>query len=155
MPYVGWSSRPGRRCGLSRKCLRFLPLPATRQPASLRPVEHAGGCCDSVSIRFVQHFLSRPTGSICVTAQWEETAKRTGIPQAIVSDHGSDVKKGSEQFAAEHPGSVTIHDAAHFGAILRKRRLEAHPQWSRLITRLGQLRRRSELTYPLRLFLCG
>ena len=73
-----------------------------------------------------------------VTAQLNETAKRTGIPRAIVSDHGSDVKKGSEQFAAEHPGSVTIYDAAHFGAILLKRRLEAHPQWSRLITRLGQ-----------------
>lgn len=38
-----------------------------------------------------------------VAAQLEQAAKRTGIPRQIVSDHGSDVKKGGQLFAQQHP----------------------------------------------------
>ncbi len=73
-----------------------------------------------------------------VAAQREEATKRTGIPRQIVSDHDSDVKQGSELFATQHPQTVVTYDAAHHGAIVLKKRLEAHPRWAALITRLGQ-----------------
>jgi hypothetical protein len=55
----------------------------------------------------------------------EQTSRRTEIPREIVSDHGSDVKKGSELFAARHAQTQVVYDAAHHGAGVLKRRLEA------------------------------
>ena len=41
--------------------------------------------------------------------------------------------------AVDHQaGCVLTYDAAHHGAIVLKKRLEAHPRWAALITRLGQ-----------------
>ena len=85
--------------------------------------------------------IEHSTGDV-VAAQLEEATKRTGIPRQVVSDHGSDVKKGSELFAAQHPQTAVTYDAAHHGAIVLKKRLEAHPRWAALITRLGQTKAR-------------
>ena len=70
-----------------------------------------------------------------VAGQLEQTARRTGIPREIVSDHGSDVKKGSELFAARHAQTQVVYDAAHHGAGVLKRRFEADARWADLITR--------------------
>ena len=87
------------------------------------------------------HPVRHSTGVI-VAEQLAEAARRVGIPRGITSDHGSDVKKGCELFAAEHPQTAVLSDAAHRGACLLKRRLEAHPQWAMFLTRLGQVRAR-------------
>ena len=89
--------------------------------------------------------IEQSTGEV-VAAQLEEAAKRTGIPRQIVSDHGSDVKKGSELFAAQHPQTAVTYDTAHHGAIVLKKRLEAHPLWAALITKLGQTKARIQQT---------
>lgn len=85
--------------------------------------------------------IEQSTGEV-VTAQLEEAAKRTGLPRQIVSDRGPDVKKGSELFAARHPQTAVTYDIAHHGAIVLKKRLEAHPRWSALITKMGQTKAR-------------
>jgi hypothetical protein len=77
------------------------------------------------------------TGEI-VVEQLEEVTHRTGIPRQITSDHGADVKKGSELFATRHAGVALVWDAAHHGACLLKRRLEADPRWPTFVARLGQ-----------------
>jgi len=77
------------------------------------------------------------TGEI-VAEQLEEVAARTGIPRQIVSDRGSDVKKGGELFAARHAGIALLADAAHHGACLLKRRLKPDSHWSAFVARLGQ-----------------
>ena len=87
----------------------------------------------------------RSTGEIVAT-QLEQTAARTGIPRQIVSDHGSDVKKGSQLFAERHPGIVVTYDAAHHGALVLQRRLEADPQWADFVARLGQVKARLQQT---------
>ena len=81
-----------------------------------------------------------------VAAQWEQAAKRTGIPRQIVSDHGSDVKKGGELFAQQHPDTVVTYDAAHHGAIVLQRRLETDARWSEFISRLGAVKARIQQT---------
>jgi hypothetical protein len=81
-----------------------------------------------------------------VAKQLEQTAERTGIPRQIVSDHGSDVKKGSELFAALHPQTLVVCDAAHFGARVLKRRFESDARWADLIQKLGQTRARIQQT---------
>ena len=87
----------------------------------------------------------RSTGEI-VAAQLEKAAARTGNPRQIVSDHGGDVKKGSELFAQRHPDTVVTYDAAHHGAIVLQRRLEADPRWPEFIARLSQVKARIQQT---------
>jgi hypothetical protein len=81
----------------------------------------------------------RSTGEI-VAAQLEQAAQRTGVPRQIVSDHGSDVKKGSEWFVQRHPDTVVTYDASHHGAIVLQRRFEADPRWSEFVAQLGQVK---------------
>jgi hypothetical protein len=87
----------------------------------------------------------RSSGEI-VAAQLEQAAERTGFPRQIVSDHGSDVKKGSERFAQRHPNTAVTYDAAHHGAIVLQRRFEADPRWSEFVARLGQVKARIQQT---------
>ena len=89
--------------------------------------------------------VEQSTGKI-VQQQLEETARRTGIPRQIVSDHGSDVKSGSELFAAEHPRTAVLYDAAHHGACVLKRRFEHDPRWTDFLARLGQTKSRIQQT---------
>jgi hypothetical protein len=79
------------------------------------------------------------TGEI-VAAQLEQAALRTGIPRQIVSDGGSDVKKGAEQFARSHRQTVVTYDAAHHGAIILKRCFKNDANWLDYIGRLGQVK---------------
>jgi hypothetical protein len=83
--------------------------------------------------------VEQSTGEI-VDAQLEQATLRTGIPRQIVSDGGSDVKKGAALFAGRHPETTVTYDAAHHGAIVLKRRFEDDPQWSQYIGRLGQVK---------------
>jgi hypothetical protein len=80
------------------------------------------------------------SSSAIVAAQLEQAAERTGFPRQIVSDHGGDVKKGSELFAQRHPNTVVTYDAAHHGAIVLQRRFEADQRWSEFVARLGRVK---------------
>jgi hypothetical protein len=83
--------------------------------------------------------VEQSTGEI-VDAQLEQASLRTGIPRQIVSDGGSDVKKGAALFARRHPETTVTYDAAHHGAIVLKRRFENDPRWSEYIGRLSQVK---------------
>ena len=89
--------------------------------------------------------VEQSTGKI-VQQQLEETARRTDIPWQISSDHGSDVKSGSELFAAEHPETAVLYDAAHHGACVLKRRFEHDARWTDFLARLGQTKSRIQQT---------
>ena len=89
--------------------------------------------------------VEHSTGKI-VQQQWEETARRTGIPRQIVSDHGRDVKSGSELFAAEHPRTAVLYDAAHHGACVLQRRFEHDTRRTDFLARLGQTKSRIQQT---------
>jgi hypothetical protein len=89
--------------------------------------------------------VEQSTGEI-VDAQLEQATRRIGIPRQIVSDGGSDVKKGAALFAGHHPETAVTYDAAHHGAIVLKRRFEDDPQWSEYIGRLGQVKSRIRQT---------
>jgi hypothetical protein len=89
--------------------------------------------------------VEQSTGEI-VDAQLEPATLRIGIPRQIVSDGGSDVKKGAALFAGRHPQTAVTYAAAHHGAIVLKRRFEGDPQWSEYIGRLGQVKSRIQQT---------
>lgn len=83
--------------------------------------------------------VEQSTGEV-VAAQLKQASLRTGIPRQIVSDGGSDVKKGASLFAADHPQTAVTYDAAHHGAIVLKRLLEKDTHWSPFIVRLSQVK---------------
>ena len=87
----------------------------------------------------------RSTGEI-VDVQLEQVAERTGLPRQIVSDHGGDVKKGSELFSQRHLDTVVTYDAAHHGAIVLQRRFAADTRWSEFVARLGKVKARIQQT---------
>jgi hypothetical protein len=89
--------------------------------------------------------VEQSSGEI-VDAQLQQATQRIGIPRQIVSDGGSDVKKGAALFAARHPETAVTYDAAHHGAIVLKRRFQGDAQWSEYIGRLGQVKSRIQQT---------
>ena len=97
-------------------------------------------------LRLLALIPTEQSNGAIVRQQLEETSRRTGIPREIASDHGSDVKFGSELFAAEHPQTVVIYDMAHHGACVLKRRLEKDARWAGFLAKLGQTKLRIQQT---------
>lgn len=124
--------------GETKVCV-VLGLRLSESPLPLRALRHE----DVRTLAIIP--VKRSTGEI-VAGQFEEVAKRTGIPRAIVSDRGSDVKKGGELFTVQHPGVALIYDAAHRGACLLQRRLESDDRWSEFVGLLGQTKSRIQQT---------
>lgn len=89
-----------------------------------------------------------------VERELEVAALRTGVPRLIVSDQGSDLVKGTRDYAHWRPQVARVADAAHFGANLLQKSWEAQPQWSSFLQKLqetaAKLRQSSqaELTAP-------
>ncbi len=70
----------------------------------------------------------------------EEATKRTGVPRAIVTDHGSDLYGGVQLFQVRHPETAELYDVKHKAACLLKHRLEHEPRWKEFQTKVGQTR---------------
>ncbi len=61
--------------------------------------------------------------------QLEQTIEQTGIPREIIGDHGSDLKKGIDEFCKEHPQTSYIHDIKHKTALILKHEFEKDEVW--------------------------
>lgn len=70
----------------------------------------------------------------------EAASQRTGVPRAIVDDHGSDVAGGVSFFQERHPETADLYDAKHKAACLLKHRLEKNPRWQEFNNKIGQTR---------------
>lgn len=81
--------------------------------------------------------------SVTPKATWEitynallETSRQTGIPAEIISDHGADVKKGTEEFCKQNPSTHYVYDVTHMIACILKSMLLSQPEWEKFIKRL-------------------
>lgn len=75
-----------------------------------------------------------------VDAALETAIARTGVPRAIISDHGAELTGGAELFRERHPQTSEIYDAKHKAACVLKRRLEHDPRWATFQTQVGRTR---------------
>jgi len=104
--------------------LNALPAPGTPlrlqdlQPLNFFPVTHSDQ-------RIVQQ-------------QLEATVRRTGVPRAILSDHGGDLQAGVNRFCQAHPETCPLYDIAHKAAKLLESRLKKDAQWKSFCTEVGQ-----------------
>jgi hypothetical protein len=73
-----------------------------------------------------------------VATELEKATSRTGTPRLIVSDHGSDLKKGVEQFQKDHRDTAYVHDVVHHGANVLENRWERDLRWHELLSQFKQ-----------------
>ena len=81
-----------------------------------------------------------------VYQQLEAAAARTGVPRAIVSDGGRDLRKGVNQFREGHPDTVWLYDVKHKTACLLKHELERDKAWQAFVGEVNQFKQRVSVT---------
>jgi hypothetical protein len=114
------------------KCLVILGIRTSNLPPG-RPLTHH----DMEPIALVPMINStRQTVAVCL----EQAVARTGVPRAILTDHGTDLHGGIEIFRGRHPETVEIYDLKHKAACLLRARLERDPRWKEYTGRLGTTR---------------
>jgi hypothetical protein len=89
---------------------------------------------------------TKETVAVCL----EEAVAQTGVPRAILSDHGSDLHGGIEIFREAHPETIELYDITHKAACLLKARMEGDVRWKAYASQLGQTKfalQQTELAY--------
>jgi len=65
-----------------------------------------------------------------VYQQLEQAVAKTGVPRAIISDHGTDLNAGVEKFCQQHPQTSAFYDMKHRTAVVLKRELHQDVDWN-------------------------
>jgi hypothetical protein len=107
----------------SLKCLVVLGISADVFAKLNRPLQH----CDVDVLALVPTEVSN--GAV-VNDQLKEVARRRGVPSAILSDCGSDLKKGVELFRQAHPETIPLYDIVHLACRLIWKRMGAEDRFS-------------------------
>jgi hypothetical protein len=81
-----------------------------------------------------------------VCEELQRTAARYGVPRAIVSDGGSDLRRGVALFRGEHPQVTHSNDIKHKTALLLKKEMERDPAWAQYVSQANLARHGLTLT---------
>ena len=112
------------------KCLVILGVRLRDLPEG-RPLTHQ----DMEPIALVPMTSStKQTVAVCL----ENAVAQTGVPRAILDDHGADLHGGVEIFCEDYPETSEFYDIKHKAACLLKARLEKDPRWKAYASQLGQ-----------------
>jgi hypothetical protein len=71
-----------------------------------------------------------------VEVELEKAVRRTGAPRLIVSDQGSDLRKGITDFQSWYPRTAYVPDVAHYGATLLEHAWDDQPRWQQFVKEL-------------------
>jgi hypothetical protein len=111
------------------KCLVILGIRLSELPTG-RPLGHQ----DMELIALVPMTSStKETVAACL----EDAVAQTGVPRAILDDHGADLHGGVEIFRTQHPATSEIYDVKHKAACLLKARLARDARWTQYASLLG------------------
>ena len=113
------------------KCLLILGLRLSKLPPK-------GQAITLEDLEPIELFpVSQSNGEI-VYQQLERAVEKIGIPRALISDHGSDLKSGVEKFIAVHPETISLYDIKHKTAALLKRELKQDERWEAFTKKAAQ-----------------
>ena len=104
------------------KCLLVLGIPLADYHQLGRPLEHH----DLEMLALIP--VEQSNGAI-VHRQLTEVVSRCGVPRAVVSDHGSDLKKGISLLQQEHPEVIGLYDIVHLASRLIEKLLTPDGRW--------------------------
>lgn len=122
-----------------RKCLIIVGVRQSAWNAQHRVLGHE----DVELIDLVP--VSESNGNV-VYRQLKATAAKTGVPRAIISDGGSDLHAGVEQFRTAHSATAWLYDIKHKTACLLKHALEQDASWSGFVEKAHRLKQQVSLT---------
>ena len=81
-----------------------------------------------------------------VWEQLEKSVKKTGVPKAIVGDHGADLKSGIEKFCKKHRKTDYIYGIKHKTASILKHELMGNEDWENFCKYANQKRNEVQQT---------
>ena len=108
----------------NEKCLIILGIRQSALPSAELYMNHE----DVEPIALLP--VKKSNGQI-VYEQLEEAVEKTGVPRQILSDHGTDIKSGIEEFCQVHKQTCFTYDIKHKGASVLKRELKNDQSWNR------------------------
>lgn len=73
-----------------------------------------------------------------VDRQLEKVVEIVGVPQAVLSDEGSDLVNGANLLKRRYPETHVLNDIAHKAAIVLKHELSDDPHWDAFVKHCGQ-----------------
>ncbi len=118
--------------------------------ASLSQMREQGFNLSHQQVEVVDLVVVKRSDNSLVTNRLEGASQQLGKPVQIVSDHGSDIKKGNENFCFKHTGVVFTYDISHKSACLVKALLEKNKAWVSLLKDINitlQQVQQTELTF--------
>jgi hypothetical protein len=104
------------------KCFVVLGIRRSRFVELNRPLQHH----DVEPLALIP--VEQSTGPI-VYQQFQALSKRYGVPEAVVSDRGSDLKKGVDLLRQDHPEVIALYDIVHLVSRLIERTLKQDDRW--------------------------
>ena len=107
----------------SLKCLIVLGISADVFAKLDRPLEHR-------DVDVLTLIPTEVSNGAVVNDQLMELAGRRGVPLAILTDRGSDLKKGVELFQQTHPETISLYDIVHLASRLIWKRLGKEDRFS-------------------------
>lgn len=113
----------------TQKILVILGCPLDQVPFGQRALQLA-------DLQLVALVPMAKSNAAAVEAELETAARRTGAPRLIVSDQGSDLRKGIADFQSWYPRTLHVPDAAHYGATLLEHAWDDQPRWQQFIKEL-------------------
>ena len=121
------------------KCLLILGIRHRDWQQLRRPLRH-----QDLQVLELQP-VEQSNGSI-VDQQLEHVAQRNGVPLQIVSDEGSDLRKGYDSFLTRHPETLRSGDIAHQVATLLRQQLDKNESWNGFVAAAGLCRAKLQQT---------
>lgn len=121
------------------KCLVILGIPHAELPQCSYSPSHKS--MQLLALEVVEHSTGEK-----VRQSLEQLSRKVGEPVQIVSDHGSDLRKGIELFREAHPKTIHTYDISHRLARLLKAEVETDPLWKDFHQQCNQLRTRLQQT---------
>ena len=123
----------------SEKCLVILGLRQTDLPVAETILIHE-------DVEPIAMFPVTSSNGEIVYQQLEKAIEHTGVPREIISDHGTDLKKGIEIFCQQHPQTCFIYDIKHKVAAILKRELKDDQDWNEFVKLANETRRKVQQT---------
>jgi hypothetical protein len=112
------------------KCLVILGIRLSDLPVG-RPLSHED--MEPIALE-PMNSSNKDTVAACLKA----TVTCTGVPRAILDDHGADLHGGVEIFRRDYPEVCELYDVKHKAACLLKSLLEGDARWKEFASLLGQ-----------------
>ena len=123
----------------SERCLVILGLRQKHLPVAETILNHE-------DVEPIAMFPVTSSNGQIVYQQLEETIEYTGVPKEIISDYGTDLKKGIEIFCRQHPQTCYIYDIKHKVAAILKRELKDDQHWNEFVKLSNETRRKVQQT---------